>query len=528
MSIKKRGEDKPYRGSSTEVSLEELDKIVPYEKNPKKHPPEQVDKIVDSIKTSGFDQPIVVDKDNIIIKGHGRRLAAQSMGLKRVPIIKRTDLSASEARASRIADNQTAESYWDMGNLMYELETLYSLAGEDGLASTGYEDHEIKSLLPGLLDTEKDHQAENIEGVVPIDLTMTAPDGLVGKRIREEDIPTQDWVNQHDVAVVLFNGNRTDLAALCWAMDNVKIELRIIDFSFGQRMWRWHDEYLDYIEEQLGLKGRIERTSRNSQDEFKEGIVNKGYPSENKMWCCNIYKRRAISEVTKGKETSVLILGVAKEEGVQLYRERGKFIDFGINYVAPFAAGVDEDLTHQIEKFDVKLNPLYKRSNQYLCPGCPGYKSPDFVALKEHDLDLWIRWIVTAGKAQHNKEFLDSGALNTLLLNMIGDGIDPREHGKYEDKAQELPNCPQPTRNTIRPGDNYGFDPEADKNLSDTSQLDKPREVWFEHEPYSKAYHELGEECAAVAKSIEEKGMEQHLADSVEQAKQIAKGTEDE
>jgi 3'-phosphoadenosine 5'-phosphosulfate sulfotransferase (PAPS reductase)/FAD synthetase len=522
MSVKKRNEKKSYRGAYTKVELEELDKVIPYEKNPKKHPPEQVDKIIDSIKTSGFDQPIVVDKDNVIIKGHGRRMASQKMGLKRVPVIRRDDLSAAEARASRISDNQTAVSYWDMGNLMYELEELYSLSGENGLKSTGYEEHEIKAILPGLLETEKDYQVQNIEGVIPLDLTMTAPDGLVGKRDRDEsDLVT--WVNDHDAVIVLFNGNRTDLAALCWAVENVpKDKLRVIDFSFGQRMWRWHDEYLDYVEQTLEAPGLIERLPRDSMEEFKDGIVHKGYPTENKRWCCNIYKRRAIDIVKKEERNCVLIVGACKEDGVQFYRDKGSFTDTGIDYAAPFATGVDEDLTAQINKAGVQLNPLYKVMDQYLCPGCSAYKSPDFVFLKKHDLDLWIRWMVTFGKAQHNKEYINDGTFNEQILTMIGDGIDPRSHGAYEKDAQELPECSQPIRNTIRFGDGYGFDPEADAKLSETGRLDTPREVWFEHEDYSKAYSALVKECEEVSESVKEKGMEKHLEESVARAKRVA------
>jgi len=98
--------------------------LIPYTNNPKEHPDEQVNKIASSIKNYGWDQPIVVDGDGEIIKGHGRLQAAEKLGLDEVPVIWREDLTDAEAKAARIADNKTAESPWDDDLLATELETL--------------------------------------------------------------------------------------------------------------------------------------------------------------------------------------------------------------------------------------------------------------------------------------------------------------------------------------------------------------------------------------------------------------------
>ena len=96
-----------------DVEIRSLDSVIPYGENPKEHPTEQVDKIASSIQRFGWDQPIVVDAEGTIIKGHGRYQAAQKLGLDEVPIIEQADLSEAQARAARIADNKTAESEWD-------------------------------------------------------------------------------------------------------------------------------------------------------------------------------------------------------------------------------------------------------------------------------------------------------------------------------------------------------------------------------------------------------------------------------
>jgi ParB-like chromosome segregation protein Spo0J len=78
--------------------------LTPYSNNAKTHPVEQVDKIAASIASFGFDQPIVVDGDGVIIKGHGRREASLRLGLDNVPVLVRTDLSVAEIKAARLAD----------------------------------------------------------------------------------------------------------------------------------------------------------------------------------------------------------------------------------------------------------------------------------------------------------------------------------------------------------------------------------------------------------------------------------------
>ena len=106
------------------IETMDIDKIIPYETNPKIHPQDQINLIAESIKKFKFDQPIVIDEDFIIIKGHGRLLAAQLLKLKKVPVIIRTDMSEAEKIASRIADNKSNESDWNFEKLDSELQQL--------------------------------------------------------------------------------------------------------------------------------------------------------------------------------------------------------------------------------------------------------------------------------------------------------------------------------------------------------------------------------------------------------------------
>lgn len=98
--------------------------IVPYEKNAKEHPKKQVKQIAESIREFGFNQPIVVDKNNVIIVGHGRYLAAtEVLEMATVPTIT-VDIDEEKAKAYRLADNKLNESDWDMDLVIAELKEL--------------------------------------------------------------------------------------------------------------------------------------------------------------------------------------------------------------------------------------------------------------------------------------------------------------------------------------------------------------------------------------------------------------------
>lgn len=95
--------------------------IKPYPKNPRDNDA-GVDAVANSIKEFGWQQPIVVDKDNVIIVGHTRYKAAKKLGMKEVPVVVASNLSDEQVRAYRLADNKTGElTDWDMGLLDDEL-----------------------------------------------------------------------------------------------------------------------------------------------------------------------------------------------------------------------------------------------------------------------------------------------------------------------------------------------------------------------------------------------------------------------
>ena len=101
--------------------------LKPYPENTKIHTPKQIKQIAESIRQFGFRQNIVVDKDGVIVIGHGRFEAAKSLGLDSVPCVRIEDLTDEQIKALRIIDNKTNESEWDFDNLNLELESLDGL-----------------------------------------------------------------------------------------------------------------------------------------------------------------------------------------------------------------------------------------------------------------------------------------------------------------------------------------------------------------------------------------------------------------
>lgn len=104
-----------------------IDKLVPYERNAKTHDEEQVAKIAASIQEFGFLSPILIDEQYNIVAGHGRVLAAKTLGMDKVPAVFLEGLTEAQRRAYIIADNRLTElGGWDMETVRSELETLES------------------------------------------------------------------------------------------------------------------------------------------------------------------------------------------------------------------------------------------------------------------------------------------------------------------------------------------------------------------------------------------------------------------
>lgn len=106
------------------IVYKNIKELKPYKKNAKKHPKEQVERIANSIKEFGFTQPVIIDKNNCVVAGHGRILGAKKAGLKQVPTVMLESLTEEQIKAYRLVDNKLNESEWDFSLLDEELGVL--------------------------------------------------------------------------------------------------------------------------------------------------------------------------------------------------------------------------------------------------------------------------------------------------------------------------------------------------------------------------------------------------------------------
>ena len=110
-----------------QIIYKSIEEIKPYENNPRIND-EAVEYVANSIKEFGFRNPIILDKNNVIICGHTRLLASKELKLKEVPCIIADDLSEEQIKAFRLADNKVSEkSTWDFDKLDEELDSILDI-----------------------------------------------------------------------------------------------------------------------------------------------------------------------------------------------------------------------------------------------------------------------------------------------------------------------------------------------------------------------------------------------------------------
>lgn len=140
-----------------------LETLIPYARNARKHSDEQVAQVAASIREFGFNNPVLIDKDNGIIAGHGRILAARKLGLEKVPCIRLDHLTDAQRRAYILADNRMVETGggWDEKMLALELSDLREI--EFDLDLTGFDASAIERFLNPPEPEEKEAPEDFLE-----------------------------------------------------------------------------------------------------------------------------------------------------------------------------------------------------------------------------------------------------------------------------------------------------------------------------------------------------------------------------
>ena len=255
---------KESRGDSMnklKIVYKRVDEIIPYVNNPRKISQNAIDNVASSIKNFGFKVPIIIDKDNEIVAGHTRILAAKKLGMEEVPCIVADDLTDTQVKAFRIADNKTAEfSEWDFDLLEVELEGL-------GDEFTGFDIDELGELFND--DTE----------VIEDDFDEEPPEEPISKR---GDI----WqLGRHR----LMCGDSTSEEDVAKLMNGVKADMVFTDPPYGMNL------DTDYSKmEGNGRKGKTYSKVIGDNEDFKDDLIetvfkNFNYCKEIFLWGVDYY-----------------------------------------------------------------------------------------------------------------------------------------------------------------------------------------------------------------------------------------------
>jgi DNA modification methylase len=178
------------------VIVRSLSHLKPNPRNARMHSRRQIRQIADSIQAFGFNNPVLVDEDGLLIAGHGRVEAAKLLGMGEVPTVCLALMSEEQKRPYVIADNRLAEKAgWDKEILAVEFETLFEMAPELDLTVTGFELAEIDLIIgdkavagePDVLDEFSPPQAKALVVTRPGDLWQLGDHRVLCADATQED-----------------------------------------------------------------------------------------------------------------------------------------------------------------------------------------------------------------------------------------------------------------------------------------------------------------------------------------------------
>jgi len=259
------------------IEIADINTIKPYENNPRKLKDSAIEKVAMSLKEYGFRQPIVVDKDRIIVVGHTRYRASKKLGFKEVPITIADNLTPEQINAYRIADNRTAEeSEWDSELLKMEIKELE--AKDFKLDLLGFNEDQLNDML-----------FEEKQGLTDEDEVPEAPEEPISKL---GDI----WkLGNHRVMC----GNSVDYEDVHKLMDNKIADLVNTDPPYGvnyQSNMRTKSEKFDIIKNDdkiLDITPMIDKFSKGWVfiwttwkviDKWLDNTKSFGFPTNMVVW----------------------------------------------------------------------------------------------------------------------------------------------------------------------------------------------------------------------------------------------------
>jgi len=225
--------------SKLKIEYMSTDELKPYERNAKKHDERQIKNVMQSIKNYDIVQPLVVDKDNVLIIGHCRLIACKRLGITEVPVVRKDDLTQEDVDKLRLLDNKLNESEWDFDLLLEDVPTL------------DFSDFDIDWGLPE--DIEENTEIEEDE----------VPEPPEEPRAKLGDL----WqLGSHR----LICGDSTNVAVIDRLMDGVKADCVFTDPPYGMNL---NTDYSDMKSEIFkgGIGGK--KYEQGKVDEFHPEMI---------------------------------------------------------------------------------------------------------------------------------------------------------------------------------------------------------------------------------------------------------------
>ena len=163
-----------------QIQMVHVGKIIPYWRNPRRND-KTVETLIEVIKQYGFNVPLVIDKNNVVVKGHARLKAAKRLGMEEVPCVV-TDADPETIKADRIADNKIQEmSFWDFAALEVEFQKI------------------------GEMKFERLFKSEDVK---KLDMNFEAPEAYVATSLGDYDVGAGD-VPYVEASTTPYVGNST-------------------------------------------------------------------------------------------------------------------------------------------------------------------------------------------------------------------------------------------------------------------------------------------------------------------------------
>lgn len=206
--------------------------LTPHQDNSMKHGEGQITQLVASFEQFGFNGVITIDENNIVLAGHGRRMAALRMGMPTVPCLRRSGLTEQQKRAYIIADNQIGRnSEWDEEILSQQLEQL---AGDGfDLESLGISSAALATIQPAPARTATDVRAiEKNTDTAPVDRDTFEKE--IASKTTQGLLPIIPIYAEHHEAFIICCDNAVDEAWIRNKLGLEKPQQSYKDVKFGK------------------------------------------------------------------------------------------------------------------------------------------------------------------------------------------------------------------------------------------------------------------------------------------------------